>query len=582
MSTALDLVVLNGPREGEIVTLDPERRLPLGRSVRGYQLVDPFVSLDHAEIQWEGDCYWVEDLGSATGTFVNDVRVDKPVMVVPGMRIRLGETVLEVRNRPRSTLYRVAGGVAVVAIFLFALTQYRRSIVVEYKPRVVWYQPVNQGVLGASPVVDVPSSFIRTTGVDHRDLKIDRVTDYDADGIDELWLRWRTGRRVVTFADDGDWRDLGDVPLDCQDKPRVLDEALPAECYVAQNQIKTELPPACKRYGQVTSFPDLECSGTFLRMVDGAYQIIGLDGVVAWMDPTEKVKDEDASKKAKKDIFKANVLEGPPKPYLFAMARAGQLAGFLADRGVHEPVHYLVCEDAVPGIKPQVLTASGKIVQLGVGCLTDVDLTGPQRNAEFSTLRPKMLAFTGVGRARLLADLAIYFGGSEDPTAVPSARKALYNALTEPPLRRQGGVRLVFAGPEQLNTGVADERMPVVRDRLLPTEFAPPVPERVYDITLVKAGRYDLEGCSELEVRVTDWHCVSAKGCGADDAFMQIRNVGCGAGKPVVVPFAQGARPYNDGMIKGTVLVESKDSGPQIDVLRVRLSYGLVDAATGG
>ena len=65
--------------------------------------------------------------------------------------------------------------------------------------------------------------------------------------------------------------------------------------------------------------------------------------------------------------------------------------------------------------------------------------------------------------------------------------------------------------------------------------------------------------------------------CGGDDPFMQIRNVGCGAGRPVIIPFAAGDRPYNDGVIRGKVTVESKDSGPQIDVLRVRLTYGMVD-----
>jgi hypothetical protein len=578
MSSALDLVVLNGPREGEVVQLDPSRSLHLGRSVKGYQLVDPLVSLNHAELQWEGDCYWLEDLGSATGTFVNDVRVDKPVMVMAGMRVRLGETVIEVRNRPRATLYRAAAVVGIVLVFVLAVAQYRRSIVVEYDPKVEWYQPVKQGVLGASAVVTLPNAFIRTTGVDHRGITIDRVTDYDADGVDELWLSWKGGRQVVTFGMDGEWRVVGDLQPECREKARTLDESLPAECYVAQASIKSELPEACKRYGQVSGFPDLDCSGVTYRMVDNKYQIAGMEGVVAWMDPTELVKNEEASKKAKKDVFDVKVLDGAPVPYLFTLTKIPQLAGFLADRGVHEPIHYLVCEEAIPGMKPQVLTESGRIIQLGVGCLGEVDLIGPSRTSEFASLRPRMLAFTGIGAQQLVKDLAIYLSGGEDPAVMDKPSLKAFDNLRKAPVRKQGGIRVFFNGPEQIGNPVAADKPVEVRDRLVPTEFAPPRPERAWSVTLLTAGRYDVEGCSELDIRVTDWHCVFAKGCGEGDPFLQIRNTGCGPGRPVIIPFKPGEHRYSDGVLKGKVVVEAEDNGRQIDVLRVRLTYGLSGA----
>jgi pSer/pThr/pTyr-binding forkhead associated (FHA) protein len=258
MSSALDLIVLNGPREADVVQLKPTHPLRLGRSIKGFQLVDPLVSLTHAEVAWEGDRYWVEDLGSATGTFVNDVRLtDKPVVVVAGMRIRLGETILEVRHRPKSTLLRGLGVAAALFLVFFAYDTYRRSISVEYQPHLVWYRSVNQGAGVSSNNIDVPTSFIRETGVDHRGLKIDDVTDYDEDGIDELWLKWDVGlggRRIVTFDDAGDWMTIGEVPLACKPRARSLAEGLPAECYLDASRVRTALPEICRRSTNKTGF----------------------------------------------------------------------------------------------------------------------------------------------------------------------------------------------------------------------------------------------------------------------------------------------------------------------------------------
>jgi hypothetical protein len=88
--------------------------------------------------------------------------------------------------------------------------------------------------------------------------------------------------------------------------------------------------------------------------------------------------------------------------------------------------------------------------------------------------------------------------------------------------------------------------------------------------------RYPLEGCSELEVKYFDWHCSAAKGCGAGDHFMQIRNVGCGVKEPTTLSYQKGERPYKDEYIDGKVLIEAESMGRQIDVLRVRFTYTLV------
>ena len=59
-------------------------------------LDDSFVSQVHARVFRRDGLLWVEDLGSTNGTFVNDLRVDAPVALHPGDRLRVGETTLEV------------------------------------------------------------------------------------------------------------------------------------------------------------------------------------------------------------------------------------------------------------------------------------------------------------------------------------------------------------------------------------------------------------------------------------------------------------------------------------------------------
>jgi hypothetical protein len=585
MSSAMDLVVLNGPREADVVQLKPGEPLRLGRSIKGFQLIDPLVSLTHAEIAWEGDRYWIEDLGSATGTFVNDVRLtDKPVVLVPGMRIRLGETVIEVKLRPKSTLLRVVGGVAAAFLLVVAIDSYRRSITVEYAPKVVWYKPVQQGAGIVSDTIEVPRSFIRRSGVDHRGLKLDDVTDYDEDGVDELWLSWDDGRRVVTFDGEGDWTTIADLPQGCTQRSRTLAEGLPAECYMAADQLRTELPEICQSGTSAGGFPDLDCSGMTWRYTGGTYRVVGLDGVVAWMPPTEEVEDPKRSTKKVKVFFRKRI-EGPDVPYLFTLSRPGQLAGFLHERGVDEPIHYLVCEESIPGVKPQVLTQRGEIVQLTLGCLGNVDLVGTSRSTEFGTFTPSMMAFTGNGYQALMRDVKIYLSGDESGLLLGRKEQRIVAGVAKPPERRQGAIRLVFEGPEHLVDPVAQEAEVVSAGRLLASEFAPPVPPLAYTRLISGRGQVDLDGCSELDVAMADWHCLSAKGCSVGSTkFMEIRNIGCGATtKSVIIPYKDdgGVHPYKDDHISGKIFFDAYSSGGQLDVLRVRLAYREASAEEG-
>ncbi|MGC9357597.1 MAG: FHA domain-containing protein [Anaerolineae bacterium] len=77
------------------------RRIPL-RSVTALGraddntliLDDPFASAHHAIVLWREEQWWIEDLESHNGTYLNDERVLEPERLSSGDRIRIGETVL--------------------------------------------------------------------------------------------------------------------------------------------------------------------------------------------------------------------------------------------------------------------------------------------------------------------------------------------------------------------------------------------------------------------------------------------------------------------------------------------------------
>lgn len=69
--------------------------LTIGRSGSNDVCIeDPFVSHIHARILRRGPYYFVEDLGSTNGTFLNDMRVDGDARLKVRDTLRLGETVL--------------------------------------------------------------------------------------------------------------------------------------------------------------------------------------------------------------------------------------------------------------------------------------------------------------------------------------------------------------------------------------------------------------------------------------------------------------------------------------------------------
>lgn len=84
-SFALEAVTTIGRR--------PENTIPLN---------EPFVSANHAELVYDSGRWWLRDLGSTNGTFVNGDPVTVATGVRPGDVVQFGRMTLQLVPEPRS------------------------------------------------------------------------------------------------------------------------------------------------------------------------------------------------------------------------------------------------------------------------------------------------------------------------------------------------------------------------------------------------------------------------------------------------------------------------------------------------
>jgi len=140
------LTVISGPRQGLQVSMDVSP-FTLGRGADNtLSLPDPTISSHHARIVEHIGLYWLEDLGSTNGTYFLPPRgeefrlaKDKPVLLVEGARIRLGnQTTLQVEGviasqeeATRQALQRLQAAVAACYEDLIALEPAQRQEVLD-------------------------------------------------------------------------------------------------------------------------------------------------------------------------------------------------------------------------------------------------------------------------------------------------------------------------------------------------------------------------------------------------------------------------------------------------------------------
>lgn len=96
--TPRQLIVTQGALAGTRISLD-SRPILIGRADDSTLVLDDdYASTRHARISMQGDEWYVEDLGSTNGTYLDRAKVTGPTRVPPGVPVRIGKTVIELRS----------------------------------------------------------------------------------------------------------------------------------------------------------------------------------------------------------------------------------------------------------------------------------------------------------------------------------------------------------------------------------------------------------------------------------------------------------------------------------------------------
>ena len=92
------MVVTHGALAGTRISLDG-RPIMIGRADDSTLVLDDdFASTRHARISLRGTDWYVEDLGSTNGTYLDRAKVTAPLRVPLGAPIRISKTVIELRS----------------------------------------------------------------------------------------------------------------------------------------------------------------------------------------------------------------------------------------------------------------------------------------------------------------------------------------------------------------------------------------------------------------------------------------------------------------------------------------------------
>lgn len=96
--TPRQMVVTHGALAGTKISLEG-RPISIGRADDSTLVLDDdYASTRHARLSLKGTDWYVEDLGSTNGTYLDRAKVTGPTKVPLGVPIRIGKTVIELRS----------------------------------------------------------------------------------------------------------------------------------------------------------------------------------------------------------------------------------------------------------------------------------------------------------------------------------------------------------------------------------------------------------------------------------------------------------------------------------------------------
>ncbi len=536
MAYIYELVVTEGPLMGRSFRVETHATLKIGRTCRDIPLFqDERASLEHAELSWTANGFWVRDLASEGGTFVDGLPIPtegKSLHIDSSLRV--GQTVFRLEERrsvPAWAGWSAAVGIPLSAVIIGLIVLAVRGV--SYEPEIRFAAPIAQGEL-TSDQVAVPLSFMRRFGVDHRDLRSRRVTDFDADGHSELWFPLADSEVVVELHGD-DWTVVAELPVDCSDRPGLV-------------------------------FPDQECGGRRFRMVEGTYVAVQLASPVAWIAPLVDLEPDDDPLLERQP--------GEPRPFRVSVAQMPRLTGFLRERGIDEPIHYLACEGVFPGVRAQVLTQAGQIHRLEPGCLGAMSTSGPGLNQSMSREDPVAIAFTANGFDALRRDALTYRLGDPDGLFRQQGDDPRLDAFLGVPDSR--AIRVSFDSDPVAQVAVADEaRLTGLREWVHTEDSPGAAPMLMASIDSQGTARFELPGCAVVEVQTEAWHCLLRRWCRPTTGFLTAQEVGCtDQPRPLMgAPYLGGVHVSGvDGLEMWTDIDVYGFAG-QIDVNRVRVGF---------
>jgi len=94
-----------------VISFSPDQTITVGRSNKCAVRVDaPDVSAEHARVGYESGSFWIEDLGSTNGTFIDNQQLSGRQLVSPETKITLGGQVTIVGIVSNDQLQHVASG----------------------------------------------------------------------------------------------------------------------------------------------------------------------------------------------------------------------------------------------------------------------------------------------------------------------------------------------------------------------------------------------------------------------------------------------------------------------------------------
>lgn len=102
----ISLTLMSGPRDGETLRFEADRRegrvLSFGRRENCDISLhyDSQVSRVHAQLSFDGERFWLEDLSSRNGTFLDKQRLTEKVELKPGSLFKVGRTWLRLDQLP--------------------------------------------------------------------------------------------------------------------------------------------------------------------------------------------------------------------------------------------------------------------------------------------------------------------------------------------------------------------------------------------------------------------------------------------------------------------------------------------------